>query len=527
MANTDHPPTGSADLQDLIGPVWRRKWLLLAIVLLSTGGTYYLASRQPPQYRSSTQVFVAGSQIQDIVDGSPPGGTDRSTQDQATLLLSAPVTQAVLSQLHLRESPAALLRTVTASPVTGLDSISVGATAGSGAEAAAVANAYVQQYIRYSASQLIKHANAAIGVLKGQLRTIPVRSSTAQQRQNYQDTIRQIQVAVAAAPTAANQTQPAVTPGVPFSPKPKRDAAFAFAIALGLGLALVFALDRFDRRIKNIEEVADIYGVPLLSVIPHATNPINVRDGKPSVTAALREPFRSLRTNLQLASLDKPIECIVVASAVAGEGKSTVVTNLALTYRDWGLSVAVVEADMRRPTLSVSWSVSPAPGLISVLTDACDLAEALIDVEVDKPILEYLDRVRPADGKAGAKRAAAAPGTSPRLVLLPSGPCAPNPPAVLAAGKMRQVLGHLTGQFDIVLVDTPPLLAVSDAIPLLAYADGVILVTRVGLTERASGQRAMASARLDSSVNVLGVVANDVTQQLGYGYGYGYGQGYA
>jgi Mrp family chromosome partitioning ATPase len=98
---------------------------------------------------------------------------------------------------------------------------------------------------------------------------------------------------------------------------------------------------------------------------------------------------------------------------------------------------------------------------------------------------------------------------------------------VLAAGKMRQVLGHLTGQFDIVLVDTPPLLAVSDAIPLLAYADGVILVTRVGLTERASGQRAMASARLDSSVNVLGVVANDVTQQLGYGYGYGYGQGYA
>jgi Mrp family chromosome partitioning ATPase len=289
-----------------------------------------------------------------------------------------------------------------------------------------------------------------------------------------------------------------------------------------LGLALAFALERYDRRIKNIDEIAEVYGTPLLSVIPHVPRAVEAHHGKASVPPPLREPFRSLRTNVQLASLDRPIKCVVVASAVAGEGKSTIVSNLALTYCELGLSVVVVEADMRRPTLCASWGVAPGPGLTAVLADASEIEEALIEIELDAASPDYADVGGPT--REAGRRPDAPPGSS-HLALLPSGLTPSNPQAVLGADKMQALIERLSELFDIVLIDTPPLLAVSDAIPLLTQADGVILVTRVGLTERRSGQRAGAATRLDSTVRVLGVVANDVAHQPGAGYGYGYGYG--
>ncbi len=528
MATTDPHPTESADLQDLIGPVWRRKWLLLTIIVMSTVGTYTVSAKRTDRFRSSTQVFVSNSQIEAIVGGGDAGGTDRSTLDQAKLMLSSPVTEGVIERLHLRDTPGTLLKTVSAAPVIGSNFVSVTAERGSRAEAAAVANAYVQEYIRFRNDQLVKDATVAIRRIRSQLRSLPDQSSNLQQRQDLQATIRQLQVTQAAAPSQTRQTDRAVAPRLPFTPRPKRDALFAFAISLGLGLALTFALERFDRRIKSVDEVTKVYGLPLLSTIPRTTTPVDVHDGKAAVPDPLREPFRSLRTNLQLASLDKPIKQLVVTSAISGEGKSTVVRNLALTYREWGLSVAVLEADLRRPTLSGSFGVEPGMGLTSVLTGDCDLEDALVDIDVDIASLEYLDKVRVGSEAEQRLAGGATTARSSRLVLLPSGDTPPNPQAVLAADKMRRVVGQLSENFDIVLIDTPPLLAVSDALPLLSQADGVILVTRVGVTDRPAAQRAVAAAQLDPSVDVLGVVANDASSQPGsrYGYGYGYGQGY-
>lgn len=529
MDTTDSSPTEGSDLQDLVGPVWRRRWLLLAILVMSTVGTYAASAQRPDRFRSSTQVFVSNSQIEDVLGGGAAAGTDRSTLDQAKVLLSRPVTEAVIKRLRLRDTSGTLLKTVSAEPVTGSNFVSINAKRSSGAEAAAVANAYVQEYIRFRNDALAKDAAVAIRRIRGQLSSLPRRNSNLQQRQDLQDTVRQLRVTQATAPSQTRQTNRAVAAGAPFTPKPKRDAAFALAISLGLGLALVFALERFDRRIKSIDEVAKVYGVPLLSSIPHTSTPVDVHDGKAAVPDSLREPFRSLRTNLQLASLDRPIKRIVVTSAISGEGKSTVVRNLALTYREWGLSVVVLEADLRRPTLSASFAVEAGTGgLTSVLTGASDLEDALVDIDFDIASLDYLDKVR-VDSEAGQRPAGGVTtASSSKLVLLPSGAAPPNPQAVLAADKTRQVLEQLAEGFDVVLIDTPPLLAVSDAIPLLSQSDGVILVSRVGVTERPSAQRVVAAAQLDPSVRILGVVANDLAFQpgSGYGYGYGYGRGY-
>lgn len=496
---------------------------------MSTVATYVASAQRQELFRSSTQVFVSNSQIQTIVGGGDAAGTDRSTLDQAKLVVSRPVTERVIERLGLAETPDTLRETVSAEPVAGSNFVSVTAERGSGSEAAAVANAYVQEYISYRNDQLSADAAGAIRRLRAQLRNLPDRSSNQQQRDALQETIRQLEVTRAAAPSQTRQTDRAVASEAPFTPQPKRDALFALAISLGLGLALVFALERFDRRIKSVEEVSAAYDLPLLASIPHTAAPIDIHDGHAAVPDALREPFRSLRTNLQLASLDKPIRRLVVTSAISGEGKSTVVRNLALTYREWGLSVVVLEADLRRPTLSASFAVeSGTGGLTAVLTGECELDDALIDVDFDIASLDYLDKVRAGRDVEQLPASGQKTSGSSRLTLLPSGATPPNPQAVLAADKMRQVVDKLSERFDIVLIDTPPLLAVSDAVPLLPQADGVILVTRVGVTELPAAHGAVAASRLDPSVEVLGVVANDVASQpgSGYGYGYSYGQGY-
>ena len=521
--------TATADLRDFVGPVWRRRWLVLAIIMLSTVATYTASERKEDRYRATTQVFVASANIATIVGGGESLGTERTTLDQAKLLRSRPVTEAVKARLHLPDSPSALAGSVTAVPTPGSNFVTVTAQRASGAQAAAVANAYVEEYIRYRAAQTRKDAQAAITRITAQIAALPRRGSS-QQRRDLTQVLGQLKASRSITPTLTRQTDPAAAPSFPFSPRPKRDALFAFTISILLAIALAFALERFDRRIKRLEEVSEIYGVPLLASIPHTETTIATHDGKAAVPDFLREPFRGLRTHLQLASLDSPLTQVAVTSAVSGEGKSTLTRNLALTYREWGLSVVVVEADLRSPTLPRLFGVEAGPyGLTTVLTDESSLDDALLEIEYDIKSLEYLEKVRagPPAAATGVTELQAAPkthATGSGLALLPSGPTPPNPQAVLAADRSRQVVAELQRRFDIVLIDTPPLLAVSDALPLISRADGVIIVSRVGMTERAAATRLMTMVHLDPSVRVLGVVANDMTREPGSGYGYGYGE---
>jgi Mrp family chromosome partitioning ATPase/capsular polysaccharide biosynthesis protein len=520
---TPAPPTPQpSDVQDLIAPLWRRRWLLLGIVVTSTVATFVVAARQPERCRARTQFIVATSSVQAIIAGAGGGASDRTTLDQAKLLLSEPVADRVLRRLGLAESRLALLATVEAEPVLGSSFVTVTAERGSADQAAAVANTFVREYFAYRKDELTGEADDAMRRIRRELRDVANGANATNARVPLQNQLRQLEGARSAAGEEMRQTNSAAA-GARIAPTPGRDALFAFAISLGLALALAFGLERFDRRIRNVDDFARVYDAPLLSVIPHSATVGEERGGKVSVPAALREPFRTLRTNLELASLDKPIRRVVVASAVSSEGKSTIVRNLALTYCEWGLSVVVIEADLRRPTLSALFGVKRgAAGLTAVLTGECELEDALLEVDIDITSLEYLDKVRVGGGATNPRD-----GTTRGLELLPSGRTPPNPQAVLASDKTRLVIEQLSERFDVVLVDTPPLLAVSDALSLLPQVDGVVLVARVGMTQRPAAQRAAAAARLDPGGRILGVVANDLNFVPGSGYGYAYGYGYA
>jgi succinoglycan biosynthesis transport protein ExoP len=518
---TPAPPTSApSDIQDLIGPLWRRKWLLVGIVVASTVATYVIAARQPERFRATTQFIVSSSSVQAIIAGAGGGADDRTTLDQAKLLESEPVADRVLRRLGLAQSRLALLASVDAEPVLGSSFVKVTAERGSAAQAAAVANAFVSEYFAYRKAELTGEADAAIRRIRRALRNVANGANATNARVPLQYQLRQLEGARSAAGGEMRQTNSAA-PGARIAPTPGGDALFAFAISLGLALALAFGLERFDRRIRDVEDLAKVYDAPLLAVIPHSATAAEP-GVKVSVPPALREPFRTLRTNLELASLDTPIRRIVVGSAVSNEGKSTIVRNLALTYREWGLTVVVIEADLRRPTLSALFGVQRGTGgLMAVLTGECELDDALLEVDADVANLDYLDKVR-VGGDAGspARRTSG-------LWLLPAGTTPPNPQAVLAADKTRLVVEQLSERFDVVLIDTPPLLAVSDAQSLLPRADGVVLVARVGMTQGPAARRAAAVARLDPGARILGVVANDLDFTPGSGYGHAYGYGYA
>jgi Mrp family chromosome partitioning ATPase len=318
----------------------------------------------------------------------------------------------------------------------------------------------------------------------------------------------------------AEQVDRARPPGKPSAPKPRRNALFALFVSLVFATGAAFALGRIDRRVRRVDEIETLYDLPLLATIAHTKSMAPDAEGRAVLPPDLREAFRTLRTNLELLSLDRSTGLnreawtVLVTSAEPKEGKSSVVRNLALAYREAGARVAVVEADLRRPTMMHLFHIEPTSGLTNVLTGEHDLDAALEPVAAGatSPALTQLRTAAYAAPGAPTTNGAGGPG---ELVVLTSGGPAANPPAVLASNRVRELIAEIAARHDVVLIDSPPILAVSDAIPLLAAVDGTIVVARLDLTTRDAARRAMELIRRVPGSEVLGVVANDAHDASG------------
>jgi len=266
-------------------------------------------------------------------------------------------------------------------------------------------------------------------------------------------------------------------------------------MALGVGAAVL--RETLDTTVKTQDDVAGVTEAPTLGRIAYDPNaarrPLIIQDDPHSQRA---EAFRQLRTNLQFVDIDKAPKSIVVTSSVPSEGKSTSCANLAISLAQAGLKVILVEGDLRRPQISDYMGIESSVGLTSVLIGRVDLADA----------------IQPWGGDG-------------RLFVLPCGPIPPNPAELLGSQGMADLLKRLENSSDIVLIDTPPLLPVTDAAVLAALADGAMLVVRSGKTRREQ-VKAAASALSAVGARVLGVVLTMVTSRASdpnsYAYSYEY-----
>ncbi|RPH81802.1 MAG: polysaccharide biosynthesis tyrosine autokinase [Nitrospiraceae bacterium] len=320
---------------------------------------------------------------------------------------------------------------------------------------------------------------------------------------------------------------PAIMPSAPINaPNTALNLMVGSLMGVFLGIVIAFARESFDTSIGTIEGVEEFLKVPVLGVIPQfdskemeeATRASLPADASASTIenfskliclidpkSVLSESLRSLRTNIQFASMDRKVKSILFTSAGLGEGKSTCVTNLAITLAQEGQRVLLVDADLRRPIVHQRLGLDRAPGLADALVGSTS----------------WRSHVRSATdlmlGPMGADRVMSTPGLD-NLHILTSGVEVGNPNEFLNMNKIKVLVSEMSEEYDLVFFDTPPILPVTDAVAFSSRVDGTILVYQVGRIGRNALKR--AKFLLDhAQANVMGIVLTNVKSEVEPDYG--------
>jgi capsular exopolysaccharide synthesis family protein len=264
----------------------------------------------------------------------------------------------------------------------------------------------------------------------------------------------------------------------PISPDPKLYVGLGLAAGLTLGLVIAILREVFDNSVRTVEGAQRIIGAPVIGTILYdpdtKRSPLIVGDEATSLRA---EAYRQLRTNLLFINAARSANTVMITSSVPLEGKSTTAANLALTFVEFGERVLLIDADLRRPQLSQLLGLKEDVGLTNVLAGQIDLDEAI------------------------------QPWGSGGLCLLASGSAPPNPSELLGSARMSELMTKVQHQFDKVVIDTPPVLPVTDAAVASAFAEAVVVVVHHGQTSRT--QVANAAATLENvDARVVGSVLN-------------------
>lgn len=290
----------------------------------------------------------------------------------------------------------------------------------------------------------------------------------------------------------------------PVSPKPARNIAFGALIGLAIGLGLALLLEQLDRRVKREDDLAETTGLTLLATIPKRKAFDDEHLGHASLSPAETEVFRLLRANLRYFKARQEVKSILVTSAEPGEGKTLVSLGLALAAVTSGERVLLLEADLRDPGLSRVLGMQAVGGLSEILDSGqgSNLADAVVSIKAS----DLSDAIGDAT-----------------LDVVPAGAIPPNPTELVESPRMKELLALVEKEYDLIVIDTPPVLVVSDAIPVIAAVDGVLAVSGLGVsTHSAAAELAEQLERLGAPV--LGLVAN-FAEHTGRSYeGYGYGR---
>jgi non-specific protein-tyrosine kinase len=510
------------DLKQLLRMARQWWWLLLLAPLIGGFTAHYVGSQRTPLYSASATLFISpGSLTPDNYNSI--FASQNIAQTYATLATSAPVLDAAAKDLGLPSVGA------SASASDKSLFMSVSAIDTNPERAAAVANAVSDEFVKYiqqqSAAQTadvrgkidaqIKETNDKIADIENQIAALqanggPKTDSDRQHLQSLQNTrdglvgdisqlqitARQIDVEQATTQTRLSVTSPALAPSAPFAPQTKRSTLLGAFAGLMIAIGAVALLEYLDNSVRTSDELSRLTGSANLATIATASRvtpggrQVYVLTDPKSPSA---EAIRLLRANLEFAAAAKPITSLAVSSAGPGEGKSTLTANLAVVMAQAGFETVIIDTDLRKPTQHKIFGIGNDQGLTTLLSH---------------PKREW---------QSTAVRVAV-----PRLSLIPSGPLPPNPADLLSLDRFDELLEQVTDAADVVLLDTSPVLAVSDPLVVATKTSGVMLVCRAGNTRRDALRRAAASFH-QGGIRLVGTVLNNqkAREDAGYYY-YGY-----
>jgi Mrp family chromosome partitioning ATPase len=528
-----------SDSASIFAPLWKRKWLILAVAILVGAGSYQYYKHRRVDYKATTQLFLGGGSEQSAALGGGSGKTTlsgRALADQVGLINSSVVGKPARESL-LAEHDVAAARAKEIATATGAsDFITITTEAPRARSAVKLADAYAQTYIKRQRRDYTSGLKAQIATARAQLRRIelppvtgkagakaaPSNTSTLQAA-NLASKISQLETALSTF-SGVQQVSPARAQALSGSASPKKNAIFGFVLGLILASIAAYVLSRFDRRVRRLADVESIFHTEILAAIPTVKAPVVRPDGKRAPAKSLLEPLRRLHTTLQMRD---PLESggrmraprmILFLSPDAGDGRSTLVANLARVQSEAGARVAVVEADFRRPAQSRLLGLDGQYGLADVLGGNIATEQAIQVAKAETPVSPGVDGSAPVGGVSTVVESRSIGSLS----ALVGGGTVANPPALLAGERMAELLRSLAEDFDYVLIDAPPPPEVSDAMPLLALVDGIVLVARIGHTREVSAQRLAQLLAGTASAPLLGAVVNCVPRRDIESYGFSF-----
>ncbi|HET7489524.1 MAG TPA: polysaccharide biosynthesis tyrosine autokinase [Acidimicrobiales bacterium] len=520
----DAPTTSAAtfDLRKFLEVLGRHWWIVVAATVAVVVPATAWSNSQTPRYRASAEMVLELKRSETLyAQGAGNSGSNdvqRSIATEAKRLESSAVSQAVAHKLGYHAG----VRT----SASGVDNvITVTAESTSPKRAADIANAYVDTYIQYRRNTALKdlldaqteiqakidEKQRAIDAIDAEVAAAPPadrpslaqaksfeRSSLANQQSLFRSQVDQLQVSASLSGGGADVLTPALPPHEPYAPKVAQILVLSLVAGAMLGLVVAFASDFLDDSIRGEDDLERAqFGLPILGSIPvvkgwrreSAAKLVSL--GDPSSAAA--EGYRGLRTAMQFLAIDRPLRVVQVTSPAVSEGKSTTAANLAVALARAGRHVVVMCCDLRRPRVHEFFGISNDVGLTSVL-----MGEASLDQALQRP-----------------------PGDGLPLEILASGPLPPNPSELLSGRHFAEVLALVRERADVVVVDSPPVLPVSDAAVLAGLVDATVLVIRPGRTRRRGVRMALAAlGRVNATL--VGIVLNGVRRAGSYGYGRDY-----
>lgn len=450
------------DLRDYLS-VLKARWVLIAACALTTVAISALLTwKTTPQYASSARMFVSTQGSPDDVGAANQGG-------QFSL-------QRVKSYADL---------------VSGQE----------------IARRVVEKLDLSDSPKELAQQISASSKLDTVILTVTVTDPRPQRAQLLADAVAKVFVEYVAeletppgrdeATIKATVVDPAGLPESPISPQPVRNLGLGLFLGLMIGAGGAVLRESLDTSVKSARQLESLVPAPIIGTISFDADAVDT----PLISsldayAPRAEAFRVLRTNLQFIDPDVERKVFVITSSLPGEGKTTTAVNLALALAEGGERVALVEGDLRRPKISEYLRLESAVGLTTVLIGKLPLKDAIQTTANED------------------------------LAVLTSGSTPPNPAELLKSSSMAALIESLRESYDIVLIDAPPLLPVTDGALLAAQSDGALLVVRHGKTT--TDQVAVAVERLEAvGAAPVGVIFNMAPAKGGDGYGYGYGYGYA
>jgi capsular exopolysaccharide synthesis family protein len=491
--------------------ILRRRWSwILVCVVLVAGSAFVFSKRQTKKYTATATLVFNNTQLGQQAAGLQPVNVNNQQAQQSTnvkLVQLGDTAEKTAQSLGQGLTKDKVRQSLGVSAQGESNIVDVSATATSPRLAAEIANTYSEQFVAEQQSSNHAYYASALALVNKQLAALSPQERLSAAGVALENRAQSLGVLAELNSGNVQLAQSAAVPTAPSSPKTARNTILGAVLGLLLGLIIVFLIERLDRRIREPEELAAIYRLPLLGVIPESS--ALARSNGQAVSALSgsdAEAFQLVRAHLRYFNVDRQLRTLLIASAAPGDGKTTVARHLAAAAARAGSRVLLMEVDLRRPTIAKQLAIRSGPGLSDVLIGAVQLSDATQSIELDVP---------PANGSQSAA-----------LDVMVAGAISPpNAAALIESHAMEVVLDQAQSAYDLVVMDSPPLTVVSDAFPLLGRVEGVVIVGWIGRNRRDVARRlheTLSAARAP----LLGVIANGFKSgSLGsYGYDYAYTQ---